>query len=172
MKLSRRALIHNYTSCVLGARTSRGNIAELRKQVAYQGAAGRPERRNRFPLLPFCPSDDGDRYDRRDPGSENCIRNASKNDLFRKRVERRFLSRTPRDATNGHNNCSKLKPHPLRVSVPRWRCSSQITFLCHISFFVFPAASFTSRCVTVDVVDSSSSPPSSWCFCTTRHRCR
>jgi len=35
--------------------------------------------------------------------------------IYSERRWRRFLSRTPRDATNGRNNCSKLKLHPLHA---------------------------------------------------------
>lgn len=99
-------------------------------------------------------------------------------ELYSKRVEKRFiqkegggvfLSRTPRDATNGRNNCSKLKPHPLRVSVRRWRLLLADHFSLPHFVLRFPRCEL--HVVTVDVADSSSTPPSSRYFCTTGHRC-
>lgn len=109
-------------------------------------------------------------------GLGNCIRNASKNDLFRRsgeiETEREkeghplcgaffisfFLSR---DARSFARNCPKSKPHPLRISVARGR------FCLRRSLFPLPRREL--RLVVVDIANSSS--PTSRYFYTAGHRC-
>jgi len=143
MKLSRRALIHNDTSCVLGARNFSWKYCETR-ETSRVPRRSRPSRKaKQISFTALMPQQRRGLLRSKGFGLGKTVFETRRKTIYSERGWKRFLSRTPRDATNGCNNCSKLKPHPLRVSVPRWRCSSQITFLCHISFFVFPAASFT-----------------------------
>lgn len=99
--------------------------------------------------------------------------------LYSKRVEKRFIQK------EGGGVSFLEPPAPPRTGVTialSWNrihytslcqdegACSQITFLCHTSFFVFPRCEL--HVVTVDVAGSSSSPPSSRYLCTTGHRCR
>lgn len=132
-----------------------------------ENAAGRPERRNRFPLVPFCPNDDEDSYDRRrrDPEDSRTVFETRRKTIYSEDEFSILRLSEYRESTSQRNtmlagNCPKQKTQSSHVYTHREERTVHRSFMSRLSllFFSFLFSFFCEIHVTVvDIRRRSSS---------------